>query len=98
MKANRLIFILLGVLVLLIIIGIIGKKNNWFGGSADLQVAVEKVTRRSVIETVTASGKINPQTEVKLSSEVSGEIIQLDVKEGDSVRKGQLLCVVNPAI
>ena len=43
-------------------------------------------------------GRINPQTEVKLSSEVSGEIIDLRVKEGDSVRRGDLLCVVNPSI
>ena len=98
MKSNRLIFILLGVLLLMIVIGVVGKKKNWFGGNTEMQVAVEKVAKRDIVETVTSSGKINPQTEVKLSSEVSGEIIQLDVKEGDSVKKGQLLCVVNPVI
>ena len=98
MKSNKLIFILLGVLVLVIIIGVVGKKRNWFGGSAEMEVAVEKVAKRSIVETVTASGKINPHTEVKLSSEVSGEIIELNVKDGDSVKKGQLLCVINPSI
>jgi len=98
MKSNRLLYILGGVLLALVIIGMIGKKQNWFGKSSDLEVAVEKVTKRSIVETVTASGKINPQTEVKLSSEVSGEIIELNVREGDSVSKGQLLCVINPVI
>jgi len=76
----------------------VGKKKGWFGNGDILEVVVEKAAKRSVIEVVTASGKINPQTELKLSSEVSGEVIELDVVEGDSVKKGKLMCVVNPSI
>ena len=93
------VLISLGVLVLLLIgFAVLGKKKGWIGKGEQLEVAVEKSANRSIIETVTASGKINPQTEVKLSSEVSGEVIQLNVQEGDSVVKGKLLCVINPSI
>ena len=98
MKGNKILWILGGALVLLIVFAVVGKKMGWIGKEDALKVAVDKVQKRSIIETVTASGKINPQTEVKLSSEVSGEVIQLLVKEGDSVRSGQLLAEVNPAI
>lgn len=98
MKNNKILIILVSAVVLLLAIAIIGKKKGWIGNGNIEQVAVEKTAKRSLVETVTASGKINPQTEVKLSSEVSGEIIELNVVEGDSVRKGQLLCVVNPNI
>lgn len=98
MKNNKLILILLGLFALLITVTVIGKKAGWIGKGNIAEVAVEKAEKRIITETVTASGKINPQTEVKLSSEVSGEVIQLNVKEGDSVKKGALLCVINPAI
>ncbi|MCS6935689.1 MAG: efflux RND transporter periplasmic adaptor subunit [Chitinophagales bacterium] len=98
MKKNKTIWIAAGALALLILISVIGKKAGWFGKEDALRVAVESVTKRTIVESVTASGKINPQTEVKLSSEVSGEVIRLLVKEGDSVKKGDLLCVINPAI
>lgn len=68
------------------------------GGSAALKVSVDTVLKREIIETVTASGKIQPEVEVKISSDVSGEIVELYVKEGDSVTQGQLLLVVNPDI
>ncbi|MFN8287055.1 MAG: efflux RND transporter periplasmic adaptor subunit [Chitinophagales bacterium] len=99
MKKDNKVLVIVGVILLaLIVIGVIGKKKGWIGKGNTEQVAVDKVVKRSLIETVTASGKINPQTEVKLSSEVSGEVIELNVKEGDSVQKGKLLCVINPAI
>jgi HlyD family secretion protein len=98
MKSNRVIIILSIVLVIILIIAIVGKKQGWIGKGDMQQVAIDKVARRSVVETVTASGKINPHTEVKLSSEVSGEVIELNAHEGDSVKKGQLLCIINPSI
>lgn len=61
-------------------------------------VTTEKVEKRDLVETVTANGTIQPEVEVKISSEVSGEIINLYVKEGDSVKKGDLLLQVNPDI
>ena len=89
--------IIIGVVVIVLLIvvlkvtGVIGKENIE-------KVTVEKVGDKTVIETVTASGKIQPETEVKLSSEVSGEVTELLVKEGDVVKKGQLLCKVRPDI
>ncbi len=98
MNTNKILFVLAIALVVLLTVAVIGKKKGWFGGGDTLEVAVDKVAKRSLIETVTASGKITPQTEVKLSSEVSGEVIELNVVEGDSVKKGKLMAVVNPAI
>ncbi|MEI2694760.1 MAG: efflux RND transporter periplasmic adaptor subunit [Saprospiraceae bacterium] len=59
------------------------------------EVNLEKVQTRDIVETVTASGKIFPETEIKISSDVSGEIVELYVKEGDSVKVGQILAKVN---
>ncbi len=95
---NRVLLIVGAVVLAVIVLGIVGKKKGWIGKGDISQVAVDKAAKRSLIETVTASGRINPQTEVKLSSEVSGEVIDLRVKEGDSVKRGDLLCVVNPSI
>ena len=89
---------MVGVVAALIAFAVVGKQKGWIGKGNILEVAVEKSAKRNIIETVTASGKINPHTEVKLSSEVSGEIITLNVHEGDSVKKGQLLCVINPEV
>jgi HlyD family secretion protein len=98
MKTNRILIILGITLAVLIALAVVGKKKGWFGSGGVMEVVVEKAAKRSLVETVTASGKINPQTEVKLSSEVSGEVIDLNVQEGDSVKKGTLMAVINPAI
>jgi HlyD family secretion protein len=66
------------------------------GGDDAVSVTVDKVMKRSLVETVSASGKLQPETEVKIQSEVSGQIIELPVKEGDVVKKGQLLVRINP--
>ena len=64
-----------------------------FGGGKDNgeKVSVEKAAKRTVVETVTASGQIYPEVEVKISPDISGEIVELNVEEGDSVKKGQVL-------
>jgi HlyD family secretion protein len=98
MKNNKFLIGLGIALAVLLIVAVVGKKKGWIGKGDVLELAVEKSAKRSLVETVTASGKINPQTEVKLSSEVSGEVIQLNVHEGDSVKKGKLMAVINPAI
>lgn len=61
-----------------------------------MEVSAENVKRRTIIETVAASGKIQPETEVVISSDVSGEIIDMPVKEGDNVKLGELLVKINP--
>jgi HlyD family secretion protein len=76
---------------LLIIAAIIKAKSKPKGEEVNL----EKVERRDIVETVSASGKIFPETEIRISSDVSGEIVELYVKEGDSVRTGQILAKVN---
>ncbi len=57
----------------------------------DEKVTVEKVALRTIVETVNASGKVYPEVEVKISPDISGEITELNVQEGDSVKKGQIL-------
>lgn len=84
--------------VVLVIIAVTGSKLGWFGKGDKIQVATEKASQRDLTETVSASGKVQPEAEVKLSSEVSGEIVELAIKEGDFVKKGQLLCKVRPDI
>jgi HlyD family secretion protein len=84
--------------VILVILAVVANKMGWIGKSKTIQVAVTKVEQKSIIETVSASGKIQPEMEVKLSPEVSGEIVELTVKEGDAVKKGQLLCRIKPDI
>jgi len=92
-KRNRIILISLGVLI---VFAIIGKKAGWFGASTEVKISTDFVTKKTITETVSANGKIQPEVEVKISPDVSGEIMELDVKEGDHVKKGQLLAKINP--
>ncbi|CAN5775806.1 efflux RND transporter periplasmic adaptor subunit [soil metagenome] len=82
---------IIGILLLLIIALVVLKKTGVIGEKDGTKVAVEKATQRTIIETVNASGKIYPEIEVKVSPDISGEITELNVQEGDSVKKGQLL-------
>ncbi|MBC7777693.1 MAG: efflux RND transporter periplasmic adaptor subunit [Phycisphaerae bacterium] len=91
-KNRTLLYVLLGVFVLLIGAAIFKSRQKPKGE----EVTVEKVEKRTIKETVSASGKIFPETEVKISSDVSGEIIELYVKEGDSVTIGQVLAKIKP--
>lgn len=68
------------------------------GGSSGDMVYTDSVLVRDIVETISASGKIQPEVEVKISSDVSGEIVELRVAEGDSVKQGQLLMEINPEI
>ena len=97
MKRKTVLIIL--VVILLIIILIIGKKAGWFGEeNSAINVETQKVIPTTLIQKVSATGKIQPELEIKLSSEVSGEIIELPVKEGQMVKKGDLLVRINPDI
>ena len=93
MKKKKLVWILIGLVVL--VIGLVGLKSaGVIGKDEGLKVATEKVELRNITETVNASGKVYPEVEVKVSPDISGEIVDLEVKEGDSVRKGQVLAKI----
>jgi HlyD family secretion protein len=95
--SKKKIYILVGVVVTLIIVLLTLKSKGIIGGNDDSkQVETSKVDEITIIETVSATGKIQPEIEVKISSEVSGEIIALPIKEGQVVKKGDLLVKINP--
>lgn len=96
MNSNKLIKILVPLTVVLLVLAVVGKKQGWFGKAVTVKVAVEKAVIRSITETITANGKIQPVKEVKITPDVSGEIVELNVREGDQVKKGQLLCRIKP--
>lgn len=81
-------------LVALIVLLVILKVSGVLGKDEGVKVTAEKVERRTIIETVNASGKVYPEIEVKLSPDISGEIVELDVAEGDSVKKGEILAKI----
>jgi HlyD family secretion protein len=89
---RRLIFLILGGLFLILVIALI------LGSSRQnvMSVQTEKVERREIVQLVTASGRIQPETEVKISAEVSGEIVELPVREGQQVRRGDLVVRIRP--
>ncbi len=78
-------------LVALIILLVVLKKTGVLGKDEGIKVTAEKAAHRTIIETVNASGKIYPEIEVKMSPDISGEIVELNVEEGDSVKRGQVL-------
>lgn len=71
---------------------------KFFRGEEPTEVTTEKAIKRNIIETVSANGKIQPEAELKITSDVSGEIVEMLVKEGEQVKKGQLLCRIKPDI
>jgi HlyD family secretion protein len=97
-KSNKLLYIGIGVVAFLIVFLIIGKSQGWIGKPKTIEVEVAKAKKVSITEKVSASGTVQPVTEVKLAPEVSGEIIDLTVEDGDSVRLGEVLVKIRPDI
>ncbi|MFJ1433129.1 efflux RND transporter periplasmic adaptor subunit [Capnocytophaga canimorsus] len=92
------VIIIVGIVLVLILL-IVGKKSGWWGNQPKgKEVEVKQITRNSLTQKVSATGKIQPELEIKISSEVSGEIIELPVVEGQMVKKGDLLVRINPDI
>lgn len=91
-RKRTLLFIGIGVLALLIIAAAVKARKNPKGEP----VKMETIGRHTIRETVSASGKIFPETEVKIAADVSGEVVELYVKEGDSVKAGQVLAKIRP--
>ncbi|MBI3500486.1 MAG: efflux RND transporter periplasmic adaptor subunit [Bacteroidetes bacterium] len=80
-----------GIIIIATILGIKSCSN-----SGATEVTIEKVQRRTIVETVSANGKIQPEVELKISSDVSGEIVELNIKEGDHVEKGDIVAKIKP--
>lgn len=95
-KSNKLLYILLAVFVVVLIVAIVGKKQGWFGGGNAVEVELAEVGYHDIVEQVSASGTVQPEVEVTISPEVPGEIIELHVEEGDSVKPGKLLLKIRP--
>jgi HlyD family secretion protein len=94
---SKTVKIIIGVVILALILLVVGSKLEWFGKKGNFKEVTEKqVSIRDIVQTVSATGKIQPEVEVKISSEVSGEILELPFKEGQEVKKGDLLVRVNP--
>jgi HlyD family secretion protein len=96
MKQKKLLPYAIGLLILIVVLLVVGKKAGWIGQEYVVSVVTEKVESKTITEFITANGKIQPKTEVKISPDVSGEIIELYVVEGEQVNSGDPLCVIKP--
>jgi len=95
--SKKKIYWIIGIVVALLAVLVILKKNGTIGNNDDaIEIETAAVNEITIVETVSATGKIQPEIEVKISSEVSGEIIALPIKEGQVVKKGDLLVKINP--
>ncbi len=95
---KKLLWILIGLVLVILILALL-KKGGVIGQEQGVRVSAEKVIKRDITEIVTASGKVYPEKEVKISPDISGEVVELMVlQEGDSVKKGQELVKINPDI
>ncbi|WP_304233497.1 efflux RND transporter periplasmic adaptor subunit [Jiulongibacter sediminis] len=95
-KSNKTWYIIGAVALAFVAFLLVGKKMGWIGKEEASEVEFTTVAKTDLVETVSASGKIQPELEVKISPDVPGEIIGLFIEEGDSVQKGQLLLRIQP--
>lgn len=84
---KKILWLVIGVVALIILLFALKKDSSDIG----IKASIESVESKTIIETVNASGKVYPEVEVKVSPDISGEVVALEVNEGDSVHKGQLL-------
>jgi HlyD family secretion protein len=95
-KSKKKLWIIIGAALVVIVIIILAVLKG--KGSDDTKVAIEKVTKRTITQSVSANGKIQPEKDIKISPYISGEVIELTVKEGDQVKQGDLLAKIDPEI
>ena len=96
-KKNLTKYLIAGAVILVVFL-VIARKSGWIGEDDNIKVTAANTATETITETVSASGKVQPEIEVKLAADVSGEIVELYVKEGDLVKKGDLLAKLNPEI
>lgn len=98
-KSNKKTFIIIGAsLVVFVVLGILARTMGWLGEDAGISVETGESERRTITQLVSASGIVRPEVEVIMSPDVSGEIIELAIKEGDFVNQGDLLLRIRPDI
>ncbi len=97
-KSNKVLYSIIGAVALLILLLIIGRSQGWIGKPKTIEVELAKAKNTSITEKVSASGTVQPVIEVKLAPEVSGEIIELNVEDGDSVKLGDVLVKIRPDV
>src|SRR5688572_31924715 len=95
-KSNKLIYWLIGAVAVLLIFFVVGRSAGWIGKPKEIEVELAKAKRVTIVEKVSASGTVQPVTEVKIAPEVSGEIVDLLIEEGDSVKEGTTLVKIRP--
>jgi len=93
---NKWIILIAVVVAALLILLVVLKKQGMLGSENSTKVTVEEVSLRTIIETVTANGKIQPEKDIKVSPFIGGEVVELTVQEGDQVISGQLLAKIDP--
>lgn len=93
-RRNRLI--ILAIIILIIVGGIVGKQSGLLWKEPLDGVVTERPVVREIVESISANGRVQPVVEVKISPDVSGEIVELNVKEGDQVKRGDLLIKIKP--
>ncbi len=98
MKKKTIIRIIIIAAVLLLVILVIARKKGMLGKDDSIKVSTELAEKRTIIETVSANGKIQPETEVKITPYISGEVVELTVKEGADVKQGDLLAMIDPEL
>src|ERR1041385_5118105 len=93
-KSRKKLFLLIGAAIVIVVVlgGMVASRKR----EKPIPITTDKAFRKSVTQLVTATGKIQPEVEVKIAPEVSGEIIEIPVKEGDVVHRGQLLVRIKP--
>lgn len=98
LRSKKTRYALIALVVIVIVALAVAKKQGAIGKPQGTKVTVEEADIRSIVETVSANGKIQPQSEVKISPDVSGEVVELLVNEGDQVKAGDLLAKIDPKI
>lgn len=97
-KSNRLLYSIIGAVIVLIVFLVVGRSQGWIGKAKTIEVEMAKAKKTSITEKVSASGTVQPVIEVKLAPEVSGEITDLTVEDGDSVKLGDVLVKIRPDV